>query len=125
MAQFLYPYGPVINIKDNNINSDSKYYPAPPYILSYYKYQNVNADKNLQKMVTEKFLDKVIYWIKNDKQYKKYKKLYKNFHSDKGYRIIYNLLRLFIKKTNANWYDLSDMEPLIKDYLEYKLNEYL
>ena len=36
-------------------SGEQLYFPAPPVILTYRQYQNVNADKRLQDMVTKKF----------------------------------------------------------------------
>ena len=102
----------------------SLYFPAPPYILSYKKYQDVNADKKLQKMVTIYFLDELIYWFDNDKSFKDIKYLKKHFQSDDGFITMHKLLRLFVKKGNTNWYDLKLQYNLIKKYLKYKLSKY-
>lgn len=87
----------------------NKYYVPPPFILSYRKYQNVNADKNLQHMVTKHFYEIMKKKIKT----KKFKK--------DGYDMVYILLRLFIKKAQTNWYDLELQEQLVIDYIMYKL----
>jgi hypothetical protein len=103
--------------------STYKYYPAPPIIQSYYKYQDVNNDKNLQDTETRYFLDKTIYWIKNDKSFKSLKKLQKYFKGPDGYEIMYKLLKLFVKRGNTNWYDLEKQQNLVKDYIKHKLNK--
>ena len=51
-------------------SGEQLYFPAPPVILTYRQYQNVNADKRLQDMVTKKFLKKLKVWLKNDPSYK-------------------------------------------------------
>ena len=99
------------------------YFQPPPFIETVYKYQNVNADKELQNIVTTKFLKKTIKWIEGDKNFKKYKKYNSLMKSSDGYDIIYKMLKLFVKKGNTNWYDLSRQESLIKDFIKYKLDQ--
>ena len=106
--------------KDNFI-----YFEPPPFIETVYKYQNVNIDKDLQNKVTMKFLNKTINWIQDDGNFKKYKKYLSLMKSDEGYDIIHKILRLFVKKGNTNWYDLSRQESLIKDFIKYKLEQNL
>ena len=43
--------------------------------------------------------------------------------SDKGYNVIYNLLREFVKKGENNWFDLRNHYDIVKDYLRYKLGK--
>ncbi len=99
-----------------------RYYPAPPIISSYYKYQNVNADPNLQHMVTTDFHKKVIEWIKHDKAFKKFKKYEKELKSEVGYEMIHKILKLFVKRGNTNWYDLKEQNSLVKAYIRHKIN---
>ncbi len=99
-----------------------RYFPAPPIISSYYKYQNVNIDPNLQNMVTSDFHRKVLEWIKHDKSFKKFKKIEKELKSEVGYEMIYKILKLFVKRGNTNWYDLKEQNSLVKAYIKHKLN---
>ncbi len=99
-----------------------RYFPAPPIIPSYFKYQNVNVDPNLQHIVTTDFHQKVIEWIKHDKAFKKFKKYEKELKSEVGYEMIHKILKLFVKRGNTNWYDLKEQNSLIKSYIRHKLN---
>jgi hypothetical protein len=101
------------------------YYPAPPVILSYREYQNVNADKRLQNMVTEKFLKKLRVWLKEDPTFKSVKKFNKIIDKDEGYDVIHYILRILVKKGRTNWYDLDLQEGLVKKYILFKLKEYV
>lgn len=101
------------------------YYPAPPVILSYREYQNVNADKRLQDMVTEKFLKKLRVWLKEDPKFKSVKKFNKIIDKDEGYDVIHYILRILVKKGRTNWYDLDLQEGLVKKYILFKLKEYV
>lgn len=101
------------------------YFPAPPVILSYREYQNVNADKRLQNMVTEKFLKKLKIWLKEDPKFKSVKKFKKIIDSDEGYDVIHNILRILVKRGRTNWYDLDLQQGLVKKYILFKLKEYI
>jgi hypothetical protein len=98
-----------------------RYYPAPPVISSYYKYQNVNADQNLQHTVTLYFLEETIDWMKYDKSFKRVKKYLRDIKGPDGYNIIYKLLRLLVKRGNTNWYDLKIQSSLVKNFIRHKL----
>ncbi len=100
-----------------------KYFPAPPLITTYSKYQDVNNDPNLQHTETLYFLDKTLDWIKYDKSFKKISKIKRHLKGTNGYEIIYKILKLFIKRGNTNWYDLKIQESLVKDYIKHKLNK--
>ena len=101
------------------------YFPAPPVILTTRKYQNVNADRRLQNMVTKKFLKKTKNWIKTDPNFKTIKKFSKKIESEEGYTIMHYILRLLVKRGNTNWYDLDLQEGIVKKYILFKLQEYV
>ena len=99
-----------------------KYYQPPPYIISYYKYQTVNADKELQRKVTNYFIERTLSWVKKDSNFSKYKlSTVKNDTS--SFNIIHHILKLFVKKGNTNWYDLKEQEDLVKNFIKYKLSK--
>ena len=101
------------------------YFPAPPVILSYRRYQNVNADKRLQDMVTKKFLRKLKVWLNKDLQFKSVKKFKKIIDKDEGYDVVHYILRILVKRGRTNWYDLDLQEGLVKKYILFKLKEYV
>lgn len=102
-----------------------KYFPPPSFIEKVVKYQDVNNDKNLRKNVTNDFYKNIIKTIKKKKKYKSLKKHLKTLTSDKGYKIIYDIIRLFVKNTNMNWYDLRDKKyNLVSRFILHKLKEY-
>jgi hypothetical protein len=103
--------------------STYNYYPPPAYIPSYFQYQNVNADKDLQYKVTIFFQDELIDWMEHDKSYKSVKKYLRYIKSGQGYDIVHKLLRLFVKNGNTNWYDLKLQYQLVKDFIKYKLRK--
>ena len=108
-----------------SITDDFLYFPPPPFILSYRRYQNVNADKRLQNMVTKKFLKKLKIWLKEDPQFKLVKKFKKIIDTNEGYDVVHYILKLLVKKGNTNWYDLELQEGLVKKYILFKLKKYL
>jgi len=100
-----------------------KYFIPPPIITSVIEYQNVNKDERLRKNVTDFFLKKSIKWIEKYKEFEHLKNKLELLKSNKGYNIIYNLLREFVKKGSNNWFDLRENYDVIKDYLRYKLGK--
>jgi hypothetical protein len=116
------PFAFSVRPNETKTPREFRYYPAPPIISSYYKYQNVNTDPNLQHMVTTDYHEKVIEWIKRDKTFKKFKKFEKELKSDIGYEMIHKILKLFVKRGNTNWYDLKEQNSLIKAYIRHQLN---
>ena len=69
------------------------------------KYLNINKDPKLRKDVTKFFQNKIIKWIKNDSDFKQFKNNLNLYDSIEGTKIIYNLIRQFVKKYKVNWYD--------------------
>lgn len=98
-----------------------RYWPVPPLIQSVYEYQNVNSDLHLRKEVTNFFHRKVIKWIENYPEFATHKSKLNFLESVEGQMHIYNLLRIFIKKSGINWYDLRDNYSIVKEYLNSKL----
>jgi hypothetical protein len=114
------------NMDQNNLTPRiKKYYPPPPVIGTYFEYIDVNKDENLRKSVTTFFHKKVIKWSSSYPEFSNLKKYIKKISSDTGYKLVYNLIRKFIKEYNINWYDLRDYYPTFKDYLKYHLINYI
>lgn len=101
-----------------------KYFPPPPIIGTYYEYIDVNKDKNLRKSVTQFFHKKVLKWISSYPEFSHLKQYQKKFDTQKGYELIYNMIRKFTKEYNVNWFDLKDYYPTFKDYLKFNLLKY-
>jgi hypothetical protein len=85
--------------------------------------QDVGDDKYLQTSVTDFFYEKVLKWVKSYPDFSHLKKHYNFLKGPNGKPYIYNLLRLFVKKSAANWFDLRDNNNyvIIKDFLKYKI----
>ena len=98
-----------------------RYWPPPPIMQTFYEYQDINADKRLQYDVADFFYKKVLISIESNDKFKKFKNFYK---LDNGKEIIHKILKLVVKKTNLNWYDLRDNYSLIIKYIYIKLNKY-
>jgi hypothetical protein len=104
--------------------NNKKLYSVPinPQPTTPIQYQDVGDDPNLQSQVTKFFHEKVLKWINEYPDFKHLKKHLK-FLNDKGEKYIYNLLKLFVRKSKANWYDLRDPKNYdnIKQYLKNKI----
>ena len=87
------------------------------------QYQDVGNDPRLQSQVTDFYHEKVLKWINEYPEFKHLKKYYNFLKRTKGRDYIYNMLRLFVKKSKANWYDLKDKinYDIIKKYLNQKI----
>jgi hypothetical protein len=87
------------------------------------QYQDVGDNKYLQSEVTSFFHEKVLKWIKENPEFSHLKKHYNFLKGPSGKEYIYNMLRLFVKKSAANWFDLRDANNyiIVKDYLRYKI----
>ena len=96
--------------------------PINPQPTTPIQYQDVGEDPNLQSQVTKFFHQKVLKWINEYPDFKHLKKHLK-FLNDKGEKYIYNLLKLFVRKSKANWYDLRDPKNYdnIKKYLKNRI----
>ena len=66
------------------------YFPPPRFIPSIKKYQNVNADPNLQNLVTQYFLDELNIWFKKT-IFLKNKSLKKKYSEEEIYDIMHNI----------------------------------
>ena len=103
---------------------NGKFFPPPPFIERVVRYQDVNNDKNLRKNVTTDFYNKTIKTISKDKEYKHLKKYLKKLKSDVGYEIVYKIIKIFVKNTEMNWYDLRSKYDLVLRFILYKLGKY-
>jgi hypothetical protein len=111
-------------LNDNKISNDNKirtYFIPPAFTERVYEYQNINKDKRLRFDMTQFYYNKIIKWITNQEFFSKYKKLLPFLKTDKGFKYVYILLRIFIKRTHLNWYDLKDNYDVVKDFFQRKL----
>lgn len=97
------------------------YFIPPMYNQRVYEYQNINKDKRLRVDMTQFYYTKIIKWIENEEFFFKYKKLLPFLKTNKGFKYVYTLLRIFVRRTELNWYDLKDNYEVVKDFLQHKL----
>jgi hypothetical protein len=98
------------------------YFIPPLYNQRTYEYQNINKDKRLRYNVTEFYYNKIIKWIKTQEFFHKYQKLLPFLKTKKGFKYVYTLLRIFVRRTELNWYDLKENYESIKDFLRLELS---
>lgn len=93
-----------------------------PMITTIREKVDINKDPQLRKTITTFYYKKAKKWMENYKDFKHTKKNLKIIKSNKGYKIIYNLLRKFVKKNKVNWYELrKPYYEVVKDYLKFEL----
>jgi hypothetical protein len=98
-----------------------KYYPPPPFLYTTFEYQDVGTNMKYRTEVTDFFYQKVLKWIQSYKEFSHLKKHLPFLKSNEGFKYIYELLRLFTKKSNINWFDLRDNYPVVKDFLRFRI----
>jgi len=89
----------------------------PSFITKIVTYKNLNSDPRTQEIIIKKYLQKTIKWISNDPDFNKSKKHLSKLNGKDGYYIIHKILKLFIKKRNIDWIDISLRPELIKKYI--------
>lgn len=107
-------------------SSFSKLYPltyVPPIIEEVY---DVGKDMNLRKRITDFYYEKILKWIKTDKNFASHKKDLEYLNTKAGYKYVYYLLRLYVKNGRVNWYDLKDPlhYPTVKQFLKIKIGTF-
>jgi hypothetical protein len=87
--------------------------------------QDVGENKYLQNDVANFYYNKLLKWIRNYPEFAHLKKHEQFLKSNKGPEYIYYLLKLFVKKSAANWYDLRSTinYPIVKNFLKYKIGD--
>ena len=80
-------------------------------------------DKDLQKDVTKYFYKKTLKWLGDDHEFSSLKKQLDFIKSEKGLKYIKTLLKLFMKKHKAKWYELrednyDDVKEFIRTHLK-------
>lgn len=80
-----------------------------------YEYQDINEDKELQNDVIVFYYNKTIKWLDKNDEFKK---------SKKGIAYIKTVLKLYIKKNNAKWYELrgEDNYDSVKEFIRKNLS---
>lgn len=104
----------------------SKLYPytyVPPIIE---EVLDVGKDMRLRKMMTDFFYEKLLKWIKTDPKFANHKKDLVYLKTKAGYKYVYHLLRVYVKNSRVNWYDLKDNlnYPNVKKFLNIKVGTF-
>jgi len=97
-----------------------EYIKLPTFIRKINKYQNVNIDPKLRNKMITFFKSEYIEYLNKSKN-KNVKKYLPELKGKNGYNIIYNLIKLYVKKTGDNWYDLKNKKRLVINFF----NQYL
>ena len=116
------------NNTPNNNNTQfrvKKYFPPPPIIGSYFEYIDLNKDEKVRERTTEFFHKKVIKWASTYKEFNHLKPKLKKIESEEGKKVVYNLIRYFVKVYNINWWHLKDHYVIFKDFLRAKLGQFI
>ena len=92
----------------------------PSMLSTQYEYVNVNKDPNLRKKMVKYYLTKIDEWMESDKNWKSVKV---KTESNDFIKKLYKLLRKYVKKSDAEWYDLIDNRSVVKDYLRYRIGK--
>jgi hypothetical protein len=87
------------------------------------EYQDLNEDKKLQNEVIIFYHSKTIKWLDENEEFKKLKKHLKFIKSKNGINYIKTVIKLYIKKHNAKWYELRDDMNYdnVKEYIRKNL----
>jgi hypothetical protein len=82
------------------------------------KYLNMNKDPVLRKDVTDFFRNKIIKWINYDDDFAHLKNKINTIDN----KLVYKLIRNYVKKYKLNWYDLrTEKYYMMKSYFSRKL----
>ena len=107
---------------NSNDNKNKILYLLPQQLIpTKIPYTNVNTNYALRDSVTSFFLNKTLKWMNN-------KELPSNFKSvllsHKGNDFMYGILRKYVNKRGANWYDLRENKyDSVKSYIIRKLSK--
>lgn len=98
-----------------------KYYPPPLFHYRLSTYEGLKPSKERKIKVTNYFVGQILTWIEHEYDFSHIKKYKKKIKSDKGYELIYKLIKKFLYTHNISWYDIKDHYFKIKDYLRFNL----
>jgi hypothetical protein len=111
----------MVNIPQSKVKN---YFVPPPFITTLRLVEDINKDPQLRKTITTFYYKKAKKWMNEYKEFKHTKKNLSKIESKDGYKIIYNLLRKYVKNFKINWYELRKPNYLlVKDFLKYELGK--
>lgn len=87
-------------------------------------YQDINEDKELQEEVIKFYHKKTLKWLEKNEEFKKSKKHLKFIKSKKGINYVKTMLKSYIKKYEAKWYELRSEENYsdVKEFIRKTLS---
>lgn len=112
------------NLNQNIIKQGNRNLPTIKNFIYDSEYQDLNEDKKLQDDVIAFYLTKTIKWLDHNEEFKKVKKHLKFIKSKNGYKYIKSILKLYIKKYSAKWFELRDENNYssVKEYIRKSLS---
>ena len=90
-----------------------KYFVPPPFITSYFEYQDLNKDRKVIMTVANYIYEKVLVELSKNNKLRIAKKL----DNDDGYVLVFKLMDKYIKDNNRKWTDWQDYYYQLKSYL--------
>ena len=90
-----------------------KYFVPPPFITSYFEYQDLNKDKKVIMTVVQYIYEKILVEISKKGNLKLSKKL----DNEEGFILIFKLMERYITKNNYKWSNWQDYYYPLKGYL--------
>lgn len=90
-----------------------KYFVPPPFITSYFEYQDLNKDKKVIMTVVQYIYEKILVEISKKGNLKLSKKL----DNEEGFILIFKLMERYITKNNYKWSNWQDYYYHLKGYL--------
>ena len=90
-----------------------KYFVPPPFISSYFEYQDLNKDKEHIVTIVKYMYEKtLVELVKRNK-----KNLAKKLDNDDGMVLIFKLMVKYLKKNNYKWTDFKKYYYPLKNHL--------
>lgn len=90
-----------------------KYYVPPPFITSYYEYQDLNKDKKMVMTISNYITEKVLVELSKMKK----DKLARKIDNEEGFNLMYKLMDKYITEKKFKWTDWKNYYYPIKGYL--------
>ena len=90
-----------------------KYFAPPPYILSYFEYQDLNKDREMIMTIVKYIYEKILVEISKKGKLKNSKKL----DTDVGFLLVFKLMEKYINKNKVKWTNWQDYYYDLKGYL--------
>ena len=90
-----------------------KYFVPPPFIISYFEYQDLNKDKDMILTIVKYIYEKILVELSKNGKLNKAKKL----DNDDGFILIFKLMEKYVNKNKYKWTDWQNYYYDLKGYL--------